>query len=130
VAGGLGSPEDESDVVARCGGAGRESCERRVDVGGVGETVGGAEETVGSVQETLTVEETVSDVEETVGSVGRRFDRRDVGGVTCSSTTVSDDDADACLVGGLEDVMVLDLLDPSRRLRGVARSLEAAVKLQ
>jgi hypothetical protein len=123
--------------VARCGGAGRERCERRVDVGGVGETVdgveetdGGAEETVGSVQERVTVEETVSDAEETVGSVGRKFDRRGVGGVTCSSTTVSDDDADACLVGGLEGAIVLDLVDPSMRLRGIAIGLEAAVELQ
>ena len=105
VAGGLGSPEDESELVAGCGGAGGEGCERRVDVGGVGETVGGVGETadgvgetVGGAQEPVTVEETVSDAGEVVGSGGRMFDRRGVGGVPCSSTTVSADDADACLV--------------------------------
>ena len=123
--------------MGRCDGAGRRSCERRVDVGGVGESVGGveetdgrSEETVGSVQEKVTVEETVTDAEGTVGSVSRIFEWRGVGGVTCSSTTVSGDDADACLVGGLEDVMVLDLEDPSRRRRGIAVGLEATLEMQ
>ena len=40
VAGGVGSPEDESDVAVRRGVAGGEGCERRADAGGVEETVG------------------------------------------------------------------------------------------
>ena len=62
------------------------------------------------------------------------FDRRGVDGATGSSTTVSDDGADARLVrtpwDGLEGVLVPDLVDTSRRLRGVVVGLVAAVERQ
>lgn len=62
------------------------------------------------------------------------FDRRGVDGVTGSSTAVSGDGADVRLVrtpwDGLGGVLVPDLVDTSRRLRGVVVGLVAAVERQ
>jgi hypothetical protein len=62
------------------------------------------------------------------------FGRRGVDGVIGSSPTVSGDGVGARLVrtpwDGLGGVLVPDLVDTSRRLRGVVVDLVAAVELQ
>jgi hypothetical protein len=107
VAGGVGSPDDESEVGARCSVTGGEGCERRGDASGV---------------------------EATVGRGGRMSDWRGVDGVTGSSTTVSGDGADDRILRTPGDelgaVLVPDLVDASTRLRGVVGGLEVAAELQ